>query len=402
MRPWLAVVGIGEDGFAGLTPAARGLVETAEVLVGGARHLAMVPTGTAAERVTWARPLDRTVGDIARWRGRRVVVLASGDPLWFGVGATLARRFAREEMTIVPQPSAFSLVAAWLGWPLAECVTLSLCARPLDTLRLHLMPGRRLLALSEDGATPAAVATLLTKLGWGPSKFFVLSRLGGPHEMVASAAAQDWDERRAPDLNTVAVECRAGPGARALSRLAGLPDDAYDHDGQLTKREVRAATLAALAPLAGETLWDIGAGCGSIAIEWLRATDGGVAAAVERNAARAAAIARNAAALGAPRLRIVHGEAPAALAGLPLPDAVFIGGGIDTPDLLPAAWRALPAGGRLVANVVTISGEARLFEWHARHGGSLTRIAVSRADPAGAHLLWRPQAGVTQLHVVKS
>jgi precorrin-6B C5,15-methyltransferase / cobalt-precorrin-6B C5,C15-methyltransferase len=401
MRPWLAVLGIGDDGFAGLTPAARCLVETAEVLVGGARHLAMVPTDTVAERVRWARPIDRTIDDLSCWRGRRVVVLASGDPLWYGVGAMLARRFHREEMTILPQPSAFSLAAARLGWPFAECTPLSLHARPLDTVRLHLMPGRRLLALSEDGTTPAAVAALLTGLGWGPSRFFVLSHLGGPHETVASAAAQDWGERRAPDLNTIAVECRAGPGARSWSRLAGLPDDAYDHDGQLTKREVRAATLAALAPLAAETLWDIGAGCGSIAIEWLRATDGGAAVAVERNAARAATIARNAAALGVPGLRIVHGEAPAALAGLPRPDAVFIGGGIDTPDLLPAAWRALPTGGRLVANVVTIGGEARLFDWHANHGGSLTRIAVTRADPAGGHLLWRPQAGVTQLAVVK-
>jgi precorrin-6B C5,15-methyltransferase / cobalt-precorrin-6B C5,C15-methyltransferase len=401
MRPWLAVVGIGEGGLQGLSTAARSLVETAEVLVGGMRHLAMVPLRAAVERVAWARPLGMTIDAIASMRGRRVVVLASGDPLWYGVGAVLARRFAREEMTILPQPGAFSLAAARLGWPLADCTTLSLHGRPLDTLRLHLAPGRRVLALSEDAATPAKVAALLTGLGWGPSRLTVLSRLGGMQEAVVSAAAQCWDERLVADLNTIALECWPGPGARALSRLAGLPDDAYRHDGQLTKREVRAATLAALAPLAGETLWDIGAGCGSIAIEWLRAIDCGAAVAVERQPGRAAAIAHNAAALGVPALRIVRGEAPAALADLPPPNAVFIGGGIDASGLLPAVWAALIPGGRLVANVVTVTGEARLFDWHAHHGGSLTRIAISRAEPAGAHHLWRSLATVTQYAAVK-
>jgi precorrin-6B C5,15-methyltransferase / cobalt-precorrin-6B C5,C15-methyltransferase len=401
MRPWLSVVGIGEDGLSGLSPAAHSLVETAEVLVGGTRHLAMVPVGAAAERVAWTRPLDLTIDAIAGMRGRRVVVLASGDPLWYGAGAVLARRFALEEMTILPHPSAFSLAAARLGWPLADCTTLSLHGRALDTLRLHLAPAGRVLALSEDASTPAAVAALLTGLGWGPSRLTVLSRLGGPQEAVISAAAQCWGERSLADLNTIALECRPGPGARAFSRLPGLPDDAYYHDGQLTKREVRAATLAALAPLAGETLWDIGAGCGSIAIEWLRAVDGGAAVAVERHPARAATIAHNAAALGVPELRIVRGEAPAALADLPPPNAVFIGGGIDVPGLLPAVWAALPAGGRFVANVVTVAGEARLFDWHARHGGSLTRIAIGRAEPAGAHHLWRSLATVTQYAAVK-
>ena len=401
MTPWLAVVGIGEDGLAGLSGAARTLVETAEVLVGGMRHLSMAPEG-AAERIVWDRPLAGTIDAIAARRGRRVAVLASGDPLWFGAGAVLAQRFAREEMTILPQPSAFSLAAARLGWPLAECAAISLHARPLDTLRLQLMPGRRVLALSEDGGTPAAVAGLLTGLGWGPSRLTVFSRLGGPREAVVVDAAQCWGERRVADLNTIAIECRAGPGARALSRLAGLPDDAFEHDGQLTKREVRAATLAALAPVAGETLWDIGAGCGSIAIEWLRAGEGVMAVAVERDPARAAAIARNAASLGVPGLRIVVGSAPAAVAGLPKPNAIFVGGGIGEPEMLPSLWAALPLDGRLVANVVTIEGEVLLYDWRARHGGALTRIAVSRAEAAGAHHLWRPLATVTQLAVVKT
>ena len=400
MTRWLAVIGIGEDGLAGLSAAARALVETAEVLAGGTRHLAMVPA-SGAERLAWGRPLDRTIDEIAARRGRRVAVLASGDPLWYGVGAVLARRFPREEMTVLPQPGAFSLAAARLCWPLAECAVISLHARALDTLRLDLAPGRRVLSLSEDGGTPAAVAALLTALGWGPSRLTVLSRLGGPHEAVFECAAQCWGGRRVPDLNTIAIECRAGPDARALPRLAGLPDDAFEQDGQLTKREVRAATLAALAPLPGETLWDIGAGCGSIAIEWLRSGDGMAAIAVERDPARAAIIARNAATLGVPGLRIVVGAAPAALAGLPPPDAVFVGGGIGEAALLPALWAALPAGGRLVANAVSAEGEARLFEWHAEHGGSLTRIAVSRAAPAGRRHLWRALAPVTQLALRK-
>jgi precorrin-6Y C5,15-methyltransferase (decarboxylating) len=401
MKPWLAVIGIGEDGLAGLSPAARALVETADLVVGGARHLAMVPPG-GGERLLWQRPLARTIDSLAARRGRRVAVLASGDPLWYGVGVTLARRFPPEEMTILPQPGAFSLAAARLGWPLAECATLSLHGRPLDGLRLHLAPHRRILALSEDGDTPRAVAALLCRLGWGASRMTVLAHLGGAREQVVCANAAEWGEREAPDLNTIALACRAGPDARPWSRLAGLPDEAFAHDGQLTKREVRAASLAALAPLPGELLWDVGAGCGSIAIEWLRAGEGRSAVAIECRAERAALIAHNAAALGVPGLRIVNEAAPAALAGLPQPDAVFLGGGIGTPGLLECLWAALCPGGRLVANAVTVAGEARLRAWQREQGGALTRTAVSRAEPLGAHLAWRPLRPVTQLAAVKS
>ena len=394
------MIGIGEDGLSGLTPAARALIETAEVLVGGARHLGMVPD-SGAERIRWERPLAATIDAIETRRGAMVAVLATGDPMWYGIGVTLSRRFPREEMTILPQPSAFSLAASRLGWPLADCAAITLHGRPLDTVRLHLAPDRRILILSEDGATPRAVAELLTKLGWGSSQLTVLARLGGSRETVVAGEAHSWSDRRVPDLNAIAVSCIPGPGARPLPRLAGLPDDAFEHDGQLTKREVRAATLAALAPLPGETLWDVGAGCGSIAIEWLRLAEGRSAVAIERNAARAATIARNACALGVPGLRIVAGSAPEALESLPQPDAVFIGGGIGTAGVLAEAWASLRPGGRLVANVVTAEGEARLLEWHARHGGVLTRIAVSRAEPVGPHHLWRPLATVTQLAAVK-
>ena len=400
MKSWLAVVGIGEDGLAGLAPAGRALVETAQVLVGGARHLGMVPE-SGAERLLWERPLDRTIAAIAARRGRNVTVLASGDPLWYGVGVMLIQRFPPEELTIVPQPSAFSLAAARLGWPVADCAIVTLHGRTLDTLRLYLAPGRHILALSEDGDTPRAVAQLLTTLGWGPSRLTVLAHLGGTREAVIEGDAQSWGDRRVADLNTIAIVCRGAPGTRALPLFAGLPDNAFEHDGQLTKREVRAATLAALAPLPSETLWDVGAGCGSIAIEWLRAGEGRSAAAIERNPMRAAIIARNAASLGVPRLRIVAGAAPEALDGLPVPDAIFAGGGVGEPGLLPLLWTKLRPGGRLVANVVTAEGEARLLDWHTSYGGELTRVAISRAEPLGPRHLWRSLAPVTQLVVTK-
>lgn len=400
MTPWLAIIGIGDDGVAGLSPAARTLIDSAELLVGGARHLAMVPQGYA-DRHEWESPLSQTVERIAAWRGRRVVVLASGDPMCYGVGVTLARRFDRAEMTVLPQLGAFSLAAARLAWPLAECETLTVHGRPLDRLLLHLAPGRRLLVLSHDGSTPAAVAALLRAHGWGPSTMTVLEHMGGAKERVLTEAAAGWTEQLCADLNTVAIECRASPGARIFSRAAGLPDDAFAHDGQLTKREVRAATIAALAPLPGHLLWDVGAGCGSVAIEWLRAAPRTSAIAVEQVASRCDLIARNAAALGVPELRIVAGAAPDALADLPQPDAIFLGGGIATAALLDQAWAALPAGGRLVANAVTLEGEARLGAFHGQHGGALVRIAITRAAPVGKRFGWRPLMPVTQLAAIK-
>ncbi|MGH7035229.1 MAG: precorrin-6y C5,15-methyltransferase (decarboxylating) subunit CbiE, partial [Stellaceae bacterium] len=340
MSAWLAVIGLGEDGWSGLSGAARGLIETAELVVGGARHLALVPS-FAGERLVWRSPLAETLPEIERRRGRRVAVLASGDPLCYGVGALLARRFERDEMIVLPSPSAFSLAAARLLWPLESCRCLSLHGRPLEKLRLHLAPGARLLALSEDGTTPAKVARLLREGGWGQSAMGVFEHLGGAKERRCDGLAAAWSEERMADLNLLALECRPGPGAMLLSRRAGLPDDAFRHDGQLTKRAIRAATLAALAPLPGELLWDIGAGSGSIAIEWLRSEHGMRAIAIERAAPRAAFIAENAAQLGVPEIEIVQQTAPAALAALPQPDAVFIGGGGGDAAIWDAAWRAL-------------------------------------------------------------
>ena len=401
MSAWITVVGFGEDGFDGLSPTARAFIDGAEILVGGERHLAKVPPGKA-ERMSWGNGFAATLDEIAKLKGLRVTVLASGDPMDYGAGAAVARRFPASEMTVVPAPGAFSLACARMGWSRPDTETLTVHGRPLERLVYHLAPGARLLVFSQDGETPAGIAALLGAYGYGASLITVLEHLNGAEERRIEGVARDWAHPTCADLNTVAVECRAGPGARLLPRVPGLPDDAFEHDGQITKREVRAATLAALMPLPGQVLWDIGAGSGAIAIEWLRAERSAAAVAVERDSGRAAAIARNAAALGVPSLRIVEGVAPAALDGLEAPpDAIFVGGGVAEAGLLDACWEVLPAAGRLVANAVTVEGEARLLAVHGQFGGALTRIAVARAEPIGGHAAFRPFMTVTQYAAVK-
>ena len=400
MTPWLAVVGLGEDGLDGVGPVARALIADAELLVGGERHLALVP-GACKERMTWASPLRLTIDAIGTWRGQRVVVLASGDPMFYGVGVTLARRFGRAEMTVIPATGAVSLACARLGWPLADVETMTLHGRPIELLNLHLQPGLKLIVLSENGDTPGVVARHLTAHGFGPSAMTVLAHLGGSGESSHTGSAESWAHPRAADLNTIAILLVAAPGIAARPRLPGLPDDAFRHDGQLTKREVRAATLAVLQPMAGQRLWDVGAGCGSIAIEWLRAARGTNAHAIERNADRRQLISTNAASLGVPGLAIVAGTAPSALADLPRPDAVFIGGGLSAEGVFEACWQALNPGGRLVANAVTVEGEGALARWRAETSGTLVRIAIQRAEPVGPYLGWRALMPVTQLAAVK-
>ncbi|MFQ5763529.1 MAG: precorrin-6y C5,15-methyltransferase (decarboxylating) subunit CbiE [Rhodospirillales bacterium] len=401
MNGWLTVVGLGEEGLEGLGSEARGLVDEAELLVGGERHLSKVSEGTA-ERIDWRNGFDEAFDAIAKNEGRRVVVLASGDPMHYGVGAQLVRRFGPEAMRVIPQPSAFSLAAARLGWPLARVQCLTVHARPLEQVALYLVPGRRLLLLSRDGETPDKLAGYLKERGFGPSPMTVLANMGGETESRLDGTAGNWPHGRASDLNVIAVECRAADGARVLSRVPGLPEDAFEHDGVITKREVRSATLARLMPLPGQVLWDVGAGTGAVAIEWLRAEPSGTAVAVERDPARAAVIARNAANLGVPSLTIVEGEAPAALEGIEgTPDAVFIGGGTSRPGLLEACWEAVRSGGRLVANAVTIEAQARLFAFRAEHGGDLIRIGVSRVQPVGQLHGFQQLMDVTQLALVR-
>ncbi len=402
MHKWLAIVGIGEDGYAGLSAAARTLIAQADVVVGGARHLAMLPPETTRTQLTWSSPIEASVSEIVRRRGQPVCALASGDPMCYGIGVTLCRALPVAEMTIVPAPSAYSLACARLGWPLAEVETISLCGRDPALLHAVLYPGARVLALSAGPQTPAIVAASLQARGFGGSRLMVLERLGGAQERLLQSTAAAWDSTaELAALHTIAITCQADPGVTGWSRLAGLPDVAYQHDGQLTKREVRAMTLAALAPLPGQLLWDVGAGCGSIGIEWMRSDRRCQAIAIEHHPTRLRYIADNAATLGTPNLRIIAGAAPAAVQDLPPPDAVFIGGGLTTESLLGTCWQALRPGGRLVANAVTVEGEQTLYHWQSQHGGELSRIAIQRATPIGHFLGWQAMAPVTQWAVVK-
>ncbi|MEI4276912.1 precorrin-6y C5,15-methyltransferase (decarboxylating) subunit CbiE [Klenkia terrae] len=391
-RP-VVVVGIGADGWDGLSPLSRAAVEAADVLVGSARQLALVPG--SAERREWPSPMLPAIpGLFAELADRAVVVLASGDPMLSGVGTTLVRELGAAAVRVLPAPSSVSLACARLGWAVEDTEVVSLVGRPLELLHPHVQPGRRLLVLGSDGGTPAAVAALLTERGYGDSQVTVLAALGGPEESVTTGTAAYWNARAEP-LVVTAVECRALSGTAPLPTTPGLPDDAYEHDGQLTKNEVRAVTLSRLAAVPGQLLWDIGAGSGSIGIEWMRAHPTCRAVAVEAVEERAERIARNAGRLGVPYLRVVHGRAPDVFGRLPQPDAVFVGGGATTPLLLDACWDALPPGGRLVVNAVTLESEAVLADWHARYGGSLVRLAVQRAAPVGGFTGWKPAMPVT-------
>ncbi|MFN6537877.1 MAG: precorrin-6y C5,15-methyltransferase (decarboxylating) subunit CbiE [Nostoc sp. EkiNYC01] len=399
---WLSIVGIGEDGLQGLSAIALFLIEQAKVIVGGDRHLAMLPSDDQREKIVWASPISTSVEEIIKRRGESICVLASGDPMCYGIGVTLGRRIPISEMTIIPAPSTFSLACARVGWPLTEVETLSLNGRPPSLLQSYIYPAARLLILSEGKDTPAIVAEILTNRGYGSSKVTVLERMGGIHERIVEGIAASWSETKIAALNAIAVHCIADAGVIPLPRLPGLPDNAYHHDGQLTKREVRAITLAALAPTPGQLLWDVGAGCGSISIEWMRTHPRCRAMAIEQNSSRLLYITDNAATLGTPNLQIIEGKAPHALKDLPTPDAIFIGGGVTATGLFDVCWEALPPGGRLVANVVTVEGEQTLFQWRERVGGDLTRIAIQRAEPIGKFLGWRAMAPVTQWVVVKS
>jgi precorrin-6Y C5,15-methyltransferase (decarboxylating) len=400
VTPWLTILGIGEDGREGLGGPARALLDGAEILIGGERHLAMVPDD-GRRRLAWPTPLADMLPEIRNLRSQKVCVLATGDPLCYGVGRLLLQHFPIEEVTVVPSPSAFSLACARLGWSQPDTFCLTLHGRPAAGLQPFILPGVRLLILSHDGGTPGAVAAMLRDRGYGASRITVLEHMGGSHEGRIEATADDWARDSVADFNTVAVVCEAGPGAHLLPRVPGLPDEAFQNDGQLTKREVRAASLAALAPVPGQRLWDVGAGCGAVAIEWLRAAPHAWAIAIERHPDRIALIAANGTALGTPDLEIVAGAAPAALEGLAPPDAVFIGGGTAGAGLIEACWQALSPGGRLVANAVTLEGEAALLSWQAENGGALTRLAISRAEPVGGFTGWRPLMPVTQLAAVK-
>lgn len=395
---WLHIVGIGEDGMDGLAPATRAVLEAAEVIIGGDRHHRLSDSVTA-ERLAWPHPFDALIDTLRAMRGRRVVVLATGDPLWFSVGARIGRSIPPGDIVYHPQLSAFQLAAARMGWSLADVETLTVHGRPVEQMIAFIQPDQRLLILTTGADTPGQIARFLSERGFGASPMTVLANMGGPEERRFDGTAGTWDHV-VPAFNTLAVDCVAAPDAALMPRVPGLADDLFQHDGTMTKQEIRAVTVAKLMPMRGALLWDIGTGCGSVAVEWMRAAHYARAIGIEPRADRRAMAAANALALGAPRLELIDGEAPAALEGLAAPDAIFVGGGLSR-EVFAAAWDALKPLGRLVANSVTLESEATLLALYKAHGGQLAKLSVARAEPVGGLTGWRPAMPVTQWSLVK-
>jgi precorrin-6B C5,15-methyltransferase / cobalt-precorrin-6B C5,C15-methyltransferase len=388
--PWLSIIGIGEDGLAGLSEASRNALAKAEIVFGGERHLALA--GIDARGRPWPVPFD--VAPVLSCRGRQTAVLASGDPFWHGVGGSLAPHLAPGEWVSYPVPSTFSLAASRLGWSLENTVCIGLHAAPFERLVPVLAKGARIIALVRDGKAAGDLAKWLTTCGWGASKFWTLVALGGPHERIS---AEDYVAENSASLLAVAIEVE---GAAGLPRASGLADELFAHDGQISKRPIRALALSALAPRAGELLWDIGAGSGSISVEWALA--GGSAIAIEVRADRAANIRTNTAAFGlAHKIKVVRGRVPAALADLAKPDAVFIGGGLDA-ALFDVLWPLLSDGVRIVAHSVTLETEALLSDLQRSHGGELMRVDIARATPLGSYRAWEAARPVVQWSIVKA
>jgi precorrin-6B C5,15-methyltransferase / cobalt-precorrin-6B C5,C15-methyltransferase len=388
--PWLTIVGMGEDGPDGLSRASRDALAAAELVAGPARHLALVQPD--CETLVWPVPFSDGIAALLAHRGRRVVMLVSGDPFWFGAGTSVTKHLDRAEWQAIPAPSTFGWAASSLGWPLETTLTLGLHAAPLSRLRPHLAMGTRALVLLRDEAAVGELAGYLRSLGWGDSTLHVLERLGGPNTRHRTTTATDY--ALTDVAHPVAVGLQVAGHGTPIPRGYGLSDTFFDHDGQITKRPVRALTLSALAPVAGESLWDIGAGSGSVSIEWLLAHPTTQATAFEADPTRAARARANALALGVDRLHVIEGRAPEVLAGPP-PDAVFIGGGLSD-ALLTHLWDILPAGVRVVANAVTLESEATLAHWHTRAGGSILRVELAEATPLGRLRGWRAAYPIVQ------
>ena len=412
-KKWLYVIGIGEDGWDDLSADSRELLYKSEIVIGGERHLKMIPGDCEGERIIWASPIREAVTKILDWRpsepgsGKKVAVMASGDPLCYGIAAKLLRHLPIEEIWIKPALSTFSLICSRVGWSLPDIETLTIHGRPLEMLHTFVQPGAKLLVLNQDEGSPKQAAELLAARGFGKSQITVLEHLGGSKERQFSGQADSWNHPDGAALNAMAIECIAGTRANVLSRIPGLPDDAFLHDGQLTKREIRAATLSRLMPVVDQVLWDVGAGCGSVAIEWMRCNPRCKAVAIEKSESRLKMIQQNAFQLGVPMLDIVPGNAPEVLVDLPAPDAIFIGGGLSGGNMLETCWNALNPGGRLVANAVTLEGEQKLVQWQKvnaeKNGasGDLARLAVSHVETLGKFQSWKEVRSVTQLTVIK-
>jgi precorrin-6Y C5,15-methyltransferase (decarboxylating) len=400
MNKWLTIIGMGEDGYEGLSASAKLALQNTDVIVGSERLFGFLPA-LKAERLEWPQPFSAVVDQMKPLRGRNTVILATGDPMNYGVARKLLEFIPFAEMTVIPHLSAFSHVASRMGWSLPDCDTLTLHGRDAANIEAFIQPRAKLIVLTEDASTIHEVTRRLVARGFAKSNITVLENMGGVRETKCSFVADAVPKQQFSDLNTLSVDCVAGVSAKVWSRLSGLPDEAFIHDGQLTKREVRAATLAALSPAPVQLLWDIGAGCGSIAIEWMRSTRGCEAIAFESNTERLKMIAQNADRLGTPRLKIIAGNAPETLSGLAAPDAVFIGGGVGIPNVFETAWDHLKPGGRMVANVVTIEGEMHLYDLQEKYGGDLVRIEISNLTPIGPYRALKPRMAVTQWRAQK-
>ncbi|MEP3197500.1 MAG: precorrin-6y C5,15-methyltransferase (decarboxylating) subunit CbiE [Lentilitoribacter sp.] len=400
--PWLTILGVGDDGLASLNASAKLLFDQAQTIIAPARVLEVIDTGDK-NTIPWTFGVSETIAFIKERRGEATTILATGDPMHFGIGATLRKFFDEDEMLVIPSPSGFSLAAAKLGWRLQETAMISLHGRSVAGLVPHIQPGRQIISLTSNAKTIFAAAQSLAERNFAKSKLTILEHIGGSSEKISTFTAEELlnEDKDFADFNMLAIDCVAEVGAGFLSCVPGLDDDAFLHDGQLTKREVRALTLSLLSPYPHATLWDIGAGCGSVGIEWMRASQGAKAFAIEKDASRCELIAKNATILGAPRLKIHHGPAHEQLSELPTPDAIFIGGGLTSKGLFDACWDALPVGKRLVANAVTVQSEAYLTELFEAHGGELTRLQVSRAIPVGKFHGWKSNMPVTLWSVTK-
>ncbi len=412
-KKWLCVIGIGEDGWDDLSADARDLLYESEIVLGGERHLKMLPKDWEGERIVWSSPIREAVSKIVSWRPedsasvQKVAIMASGDPLCYGIATKLLRHLPIEEIWIKPALTTFSLMCSRIGWSLPDVETLTIHGRPVEMLHPFVQPGAKLLVLSKGEESPEQAAKLLCERGFGKSIITVLEHLGGRKERQFSGPADSWNHPEGAALNAMAIECIPESNATILSRIPGLPDEAFFHDGQLTKREIRAVALSKLMPVVDHLLWDVGAGCGSVAIEWMRTSPRCRAVAIEKSKSRLKLIEQNSQELGVPMLQIISGSAPEVLADLPAPDAVFIGGGLSSGNLLQTCWTALKPGGRLVANAVTLEGEQKLLQWQNENAGKsgasgdLTRLSISRAEKIGKFQGWKEMRSVIQLAVIK-
>ncbi len=396
---WLNIIGIGEDGVDGLSAKALEVLEGAEVIIGGQRHHGL-SSNISAQRINWPSPFDALIDEIKSYQGRQIVILVTGDPLWYSVGARILKAIPADDVTFYPQLSAFQWASARMGWSLADCETVTVHGRADSQILPHMAPRVRMLVLTQNADTPAALAKMLCDRGFAASRMVALAALGGVREQRFEATAETW-HHEVPDFHTLAIECVGGENAQWYPRTGGLPDQAFVSDGQITKQDIRAATLAKLAPFPDSILWDIGAGCGSVSVEWMRAARGAIAVAVEEKPRRVEMIRKNMVQLGAEKMMVIEGRAPDNLKGLPQPDAVFIGGGLSAEGLFETVWAAMRPGGRLVANVVTLESEARLIDLHGNLGGELVRLSVQKAENIGTFRGWRAAMPVTQWSVIK-